>query len=341
MTAQFPSSQYNDQASDITSIDSFRKNVANAVTFEDMRNKMVELFTGTSANLWFINELISVLPTVLPYNAGAIFINNICDKIAFTFKEWNESIIENCELLFKTPSGPRILITIFPMLTESQIIHLSSILFNNFPLWKVNSLRQSFDYFKPSQSQVYLIELFRRYIVYWRNQPEIFRPLLDIDFFSNPNYLFILIIILLETNDTQALNIFLANFDSCAQSQKLHFLITMVYFKKDHQVRKTVFDKLMTNHSSDFLNEPQWRIFQAIAIDGDLNHRDQIAFLLEKSLNIENPPSYFGQLMTAIIWSLPIQARVEFFKRNRKELLRFTNIHQFSLMLQYNEMVLA
>lgn len=336
------SNVFQDYHKTIRSLNDFRNKITKYVQFDDMREKMIELFKGTSDDIWFVQELLNNLNTILPFNSGAVFVNEICKKLAFSIPEWNDYIIQNAELVLSSDDGPSIFLTLFSSFDDFQKTELSHIFFTNFLKWSDSKFQISNSQTKIRnfpRHQAFVQEIFKKLVIFCREQEQYFKPLLLIDYFANTKYLFILYLLIEETHYSAATKIVLDNFDYCAKNSDFTGVIIYLYTHKEDDVRQFIFERLISKHRQNFLKEPQWKIFRAIATDGNLNHREAIANILEANLNLKNYPLFFEQLLVSIIFSLPKYPRIEFMKRNQNELLRFSNYPTFSLISQYMEIL--
>ncbi|KAK8838800.1 hypothetical protein M9Y10_032839 [Tritrichomonas musculus] len=331
-----------DHTSSINSLNDFRGNTSKYVEYTDMRDKMIEYFSGTSDDLWFIQEIIDELSSILVYDSGSLFVIELSKKIAFPIKEWNDCMIQNAELILSSNDGPNIFLTLLSTMEKYQIYDLSNTIFNNFHRWADANFSTSKS---PSKIHDFLKHqnliriLFKKLIIFCRQDENYYKPLLLMDYFQNTRYLFILELLIQETNYSAAIKIILDNFDFCAKTSQFTNLIIFLYEHKDKSVRKFIFNQLIAKHKANFLKEPQWEIFRFIAIDGDLRHREVIAEILSNNLKLNNYPWFFEQYLVSIIFSLPIDSRIEFLKKNQTEILRFTYYPQFSMLLQYMELL--
>lgn len=326
----------------IRSLNDFRSQISKYVQYTDMRKKMVELFIGTSDDLWFIQELLDNLNTIFLYNSGSLFINEICQKLAFSIPEWNDYMIQNADLVLSSDDGPQIFITLFSKMDDFQKTELSNTIFTNFLKWadsdfRIPNLHNRIQNFTYHQNLIKI--LFKKLIIFSREQEIYFKPLLLIDYFANPKYMFILELLIEETNYSAATKIVLDNFDYCLKNTDFIGLLIYLYLYKDESIKQFIFDQLVSKHKQSFMKEPQWKLFRAIALDGNMNHCEGIASILESHLNQKLYPQFFEHLIIPIIFSLPYNSRMEFFKRNQNELLPFAKYPNFSMLLQYIEVL--
>lgn len=335
------SKAFQDYQKTTKSLNDFRNKITKYFQYDDMREQMIDYFKGTSDDIWFIQEISNNLHNILLYNTGAIFINEICKKLAFTIPEWNDYIIQNIELVLSSDDGPNIFLTLFSSMDDFQKTELSNTFFLNFAKWSDSNFKinQHSNIRNTSYHQQLVQILFKKLVIFCREQEQYFKPLLLIDYFTNPKYLFILFLLIKETNYSGAIKIILDNFDYCAKNSDFTGIIIYLYTHKEKSIKQAIFDQLISNHKQNFLKDPQYKIFRAISIDGILNHRETIANILEKNLNLKDYPSFFEQFLVSIIMSLPLNSRMEFLRRNQNELLRFTTFPTFSLILQYQEVL--
>lgn len=91
------------------SINDFRNSVERAISYNETRQSLVNLYHGTKVEKWFLEELVKSFDKLISYESGVQFISDINNRITDDFPAWTKAIFTNYSKFLKYECGVNLL----------------------------------------------------------------------------------------------------------------------------------------------------------------------------------------------------------------------------------------
>ena len=269
------------------------------VLLSAQRKALVQLFSGSSHESWFLMELIETFPILVTRRAGANFIYSINHKMREPFQPWIHALLDNLPYLMEFNNGAMIYYDLIPFLDKDDLKKIAT---------------YSWTIYQEKYSENHMI-LYAKLIRLFKDEPEIIEPLFDVEW-NELKYHQEMVVNLISNFPSQIDNLYAKYSNAIAgMTQSVDFVHTICAFLEfgSLSVREQIYGAMMSSINDLVMRDPSWNVLSMMIIVGTNEKRKNIGDALFQVI-VNNPvlPQHFDILLTRLLLAFQLSDRLAY-----------------------------
>lgn len=279
------------------------------VPFSAGRARLVDLFSGTRSEAWFLQEVVDVFDLLLQYRAGISFVRRITEKLQTSVPEWIASLTQPVAigLMCKHESGISFLEYLFDKYHECGRIlgGIQGLLeANHTPAFQ----RFALNLMKKAAS----LPEFHYFDIIWRfdyeHRPELCCYLAQLIYIE-------------QREKWEALVTPFVQAPGKFTQHEPHCDVLMAIAKRGSRDQYSMLFTAVLKNTEAFLGQHSWKL---LAFFVPVLNKELMVGIADKISNymetLEKLPAYFADLLVSVIWALPADERRLLLETNERRI---------------------
>lgn len=269
------------------------------VLLSGQRKALLQLYSGMPHENWFLTELVDALPILVKRRAGASFVYSINHKVRESFLTWHLALIRNAAELLEFPLSALIFCDMIPLIDLSNIKGLAKY------CWSIYQLKYEEQY----------MTLYVKLIQVFKDDEEIIKPLLDVDWSELKNQQEMVITLISEIPSKTDRLYSKYSGKIAGMTQAVDFVHTICAFLEygSAGVRDQIFVSMTSSVYDLAMRDPSWNVLSMMITVGTDEQRKKIGETFRRIIE-SNPslPPHFDILLTRFLLSLQVPDRMKY-----------------------------
>lgn len=295
-----PQSQQKPEISEqpLTSLYEAKGQLSTLVRISEKRKQLTSLYNGTTAEQWFLDELLTCFDVLIPRQSGITFLYSINRKVRQPYDPWYSAIISNVPAFLQYPTGPLLVIDLIKLLPESVVEDVA--------YECISMLRE--------KSDEQYISLYIAIIRKFSKNDKIISQLFEFNWpeLKGHQEIAVELISTLPTSSTD--NLFTKYASQISyMTQDIDFVHTICAFLDygSPNVREQIFALMMPSIRDLSMRDPSWNVLVNMIVTGSNEQIKKIAETLQQLIeNSPTLPPHFDIVISRLLISLQVQDRI-------------------------------
>ena len=294
-----PIAKIQEQSDILRSLIEAKGKLKELVLLSGQRKALVQLFSGSLHDSWFLMELIETFPILVARRAGANFIYSINHKIREPYQPWINALLENMPYLMEFNNGAMIYYELIPFLDKEDLQKIATY------SWTIYQSKYSENH----------LTLYVQLIRIFKDEPDIIEPLFNVDW-NELKYHQEMVVNLIANFPSQIDNLYAKYSNAIAgMTQSVDFVHTICAFLEfgSLSVREQIYGAMLSSINDLIMRDPSWNVLSMMIVVGTNEKRKIIGnSLLQVIENNQILPEHFDILLTRLLLTFQLQDRLTF-----------------------------